>query len=373
MVVESAKGDNDLVDIIKKMIAFVGKDTKAKNESKKTIVVIRSILISVLVYFSINVCVGNLVKDSRSLVFYIVYFAIFVGIFVASYKYKSIVVLWMFNIGMLIFILVSLEFFGWNVGVQHFLIVMLMLYFFSGYKRYKEKIAYALGICILRIVLYYIYQRRAMLLPLTASNIGILQIINTITIFWCLSFIAYEFSKDGQELEGKLVEYNEQLEKLANTDKLTGLYNRRKAWDYLETIIKKYGEKSGFSLCICDIDFFKKVNDNYGHDIGDEVLKGVSRIFQDEMKGKDFVARWGGEEFLLLFPGSNGNDAYMKLEDIRNKIKAMRVRCGEQEINITMTFGLAEYDYSENAENTIKEADRKLYLGKESGRNKIVY
>jgi diguanylate cyclase (GGDEF)-like protein len=363
----------NLLNILKKFLAFVGKDTKAKNESKKTIVVIRGILISVLVYFSINVCVGNLVKDSRSIIFYIVYFAIFAGIFAASYKYKSIVVLWMFNIGMTVFILISLDFFGWNVGVQHFLVVMLLLYFFSGYRRYPEKIIYAVCLCAIRIVLYYVYQRRAMLLPLTASSINTLQVINTITIFWCMSFIAYIFSRDGQELEGKLVEYNEQLEKLANTDALTGLYNRRKGLDYIESVLKKSGSNGGFSLCICDIDFFKKVNDHYGHDCGDEVLKSIAQIFIDEMKGKDFVARWGGEEFLLLFPGSNGDKAYAKLEHIRQKIKEMKIKHGEEEINVTMTFGLAEYDYSGNFENTLKEADHKLYQGKESGRDKIVY
>lgn len=360
-------------NVLKKIIAFIGKDTKAKNESKKTIVVIRNIIISILVYFSINAVIGNVIKDIRSTIFYIAFFAVFAGIFACSYQFKTIVTLWMFNVGMLAFILAILNFFGWNVGVQHFLIVMLLLYFFSGYQRYKQKFAYAAAICVIRIILFYLYQNRTPLLPLTSSIIETLQIVNTVTIFWCISLIAYIFSRDGQELEGKLVQYNEQLEKQANTDKLTGLYNRRKAWEYLEWVARDRSESCGFSLCICDIDFFKKVNDTYGHDMGDEVLKKVAGIFEEEMSGKDFVARWGGEEFLLLFPGCNGDDAYVKLESIRRKIKDMRIRKDDIEIGITMTFGLAEHDYSKKADDTIKAADRKLYQGKEQGRDRIVY
>lgn len=360
-------------NILKKIGKFIGKDTKAKNESKKTTVVIRNIIISILVYFCINAIIGNAAKDMRNIIFFIFFIVFLVGMFACTYYFRTTTVLWMFNAAMLVFIVTILVFFGWNVGVQHFLMVMLLLYFFSGYKRYKEKFLFAALLCALRFLLFSIFHDRAPLLPISASAVNILQAVNTVAIFWCLSLIAYFFSKDSQELEGKLVQYNEQLEKLANTDKLTGLFNRRKAWDYLEKIAKEKSECSGFSLCICDIDFFKKVNDQYGHDVGDEVLKNVAGIFMEEMKGKNLAARWGGEEFLLLFPDCNGDDAYVKLEHIGRKIKDMRVGKEDAEIGITMTFGLAEYDYSGELEDTIKEADRKLYQGKEQGRDRIIY
>ncbi len=360
-------------NIFKKIIAFIEKDTKAKNESKKTIVVIREILISVLVYFSINAIIGNVMEDIRSTFFYFVFFVAFVGILACSYRFRTVGIILMFNIGMLIFILVILYFFGWNVGVQHFLMVMLLLSFFSGYQKYKQKFIYAGFLCVVRIILFYMYRDRDPFLPLTDSNIDILQIVNTITIFWCISLIAYTFSRDGQEQDFKLVQYNEQLENLANTDNLTGLYNRRMAWEYLDSLVQDRSVDFGISLCICDIDFFKKVNDTYGHDMGDEVLKNVADIFKEEMSGEDFVARWGGEEFLLIFPKCNGDDAYVKLVNLKSKIKHMRIKKDDIEIGITMTFGLAEYDYSKKAEDTIKEADNKLYYGKEHGRDQIVY
>lgn len=290
-----------------------------------------------------------------------------------SYHYLSLTTLWMFNTGIIVWICTTVHMFGWNIGVQHFLMVLLILYFFSSYKQYALKIFYAVFLCALRILLFYIYHYREPMWPLSTREENIMQIINTITIFACISVIAFIFSRDSQMLEGKLIDYNAMLEKQANTDTLTGLYNRRKAIEYMENMTKEKADHSVFSLCICDIDFFKKVNDNYGHDIGDEVLKGISQIFMEETKRDGFAARWGGEEFLLLFPRCNGDNACMKIEQIRKKIKAMKVKKDNLEIGVTMTFGIAEYDYINGLNATIKEADEKLYLGKERGRDIIIF
>ncbi len=365
----------DKTNIVESVKDFITKDTQAKNESKKTVVVIRIILISIMIYFFANIVVGNVlssITDVRNLLFFTGCMVGFIGIYACTYFLRTRLVFWIFNIAMFVFIAVILVLFGWNVGVQHFLIVMLMLNFFSAYNKHKQKFVVATLLCIVRLILFQIFYGREPFLPLPSGINTTLQTINTIAIFWCLSVIAYIFSKDGQEMESKLVEYNMQLEKQANTDKLTGLYNRRKAWDYLEQLTDGK-HMHNFSLCICDIDWFKKVNDTYGHDVGDEVLKGIATIFAEEMQGKDMVARWGGEEFLLVFPDTNGDHAYSKLEHIRSRIKALKVQKGDVEINVTMTFGLAEYDCGGGFEATIKNADRKLYRGKEEGRDRIIY
>jgi len=357
----------------KRIADFIGKDVKAQNESKKLIVVIRLILISVIIYFSINglFCIPewNLI----AILFYGIFFAVFAGLFAISYFCKSLVTLWMFNAGMIVWICSIVYFFGWNIGVQHFIMVLLILYFFSSYKQYAGKVLYAVFLCVLRIFLFYIYHYKEPLWPLSSVQENALQIINTITIFWCISVIAFIFSNDSQELESKLVEYNSQLEKQANTDALTGLYNRRKALEYVRHLMDNQTGYMGFSLCICDIDFFKRVNDEHGHDFGDEVLKSISRILMEEMEERIFVARWGGEEFLLLFPECNGDDAFIKLEDIRRRIKEMKIRKDDVEIGVTMTFGLAEYDFNNDLTAILKEADEKLYQGKEQGRDRIIY
>lgn len=359
--------------IFNKIKNFIGRDVKSKNESKKLIVVIRFLLILIMVYFSINGLFYIPKLDFKKFLYIIFFFAVFISIFYMSYHCKSLSTLWMFNIVMIVWICSIVHMFGWNIGVQHFLMVLLILYFFSSYKRYLQKISYAVFLCTFRIVLFFIYHYKEPMWKLSTDEENILQIINTITIFVCISVIAFIFSKDSQELEGKLIDYNCMLEKQANTDTLTGLYNRRKAIEYMEQLTKGQNDHSGFSLCICDIDFFKKVNDNYGHDCGDEVLKGISDIFMEETKKDGFAARWGGEEFLLLFPRCNGDNACIKIEQIRRKIKEMRIKKDKIEIGVTMTFGIAEYDYINGLTATIKEADEKLYLGKERGRDIIIF
>lgn len=352
---------------------LITKDVAAKNESKKLIVIIRILLLSVIVYLLLNgiICISQ--PDVRTILFYGGFLAVFIGIFALSYRYRSKIIFWMFNIEMIIWICMILHMFGWNIGVQHFLMVLLVLSFFSSYKQYAGKIFYAIFLCALRIVLFYIYHEREGLWSVNAAEINLLQVINTITIFWCISVIAFIFSNNSQELESKLIEYNIQLEKQANTDTLTGLYNRRKAMEYMEYLLKNQSGSSGFSLCICDIDFFKKVNDSYGHDFGDEVLKAISHLFMNEIGEKNFVARWGGEEFLLLFPECNGDNAWNILEKLRRKIKELKVRKGDMEVSVTMTFGLAEYDFTNGLTATITEADEKLYKGKKRGRDIVIF
>lgn len=361
-------------NILKKAADFITKDTSNKNESKKLIVVIRIILLSILVYFTANlIFCSTIFSGGIVYLLYIAFLIIFTGIFALSYLVDTIYTLWLFNMSIITWICAIIHFFGWTVGVQHFLLVLLILYFFSSYKQYTGKICYAVAMCALKIILFLTYNGKASVLHLSTMEINMLQILNSIAVCWCISVVGFIFSNDTQELEEKLVVYNSQLEQQANTDTLTGLFNRRRAIEYLNYIVKNQNNNAGFSLCICDIDFFKKVNDNYGHDFGDEVLKKISEIFKEEVNGKNLVARWGGEEFLLLFPGCNGDDAYIKLERLRNRIKETKIKKNGLEIGITMTFGLAEYDFKNGLEATIKEADDKLYMGKNKGRDIIIY
>lgn len=358
---------------LKKIADFIGKDTTSKNESKKLVVVIRFLILSVIVYFIFEALMCTAAFHVKGMLFYLAFTAAFTGIFAMSYKSGTKPVLWMFNLGTIIWVCIIVHYFGWNIGVQHFLMVLLVLYFFSGYKQYTGKIVFAVALCGFRILLFYLYQDADAIWKLSPAAENAYQIVNTITIFWCISVVAYVFSVDTQEMEGKLVDYNNQLKVQAATDTLTGLPNRRKAEEYLNAALQEQQTFVGFSLCICDIDYFKRVNDQYGHDVGDEVLREIARIFKEEVRDGDFAARWGGEEFLLLFPECNGDIAFMKLDRMRRRINAFRFKKDDMDFGITMTFGLAEYDFKNGLQATIKEADEKLYLGKEQGRDRIIF
>lgn len=364
------------VNVLKRIVEFVGKDTATQNESKKVTVIIRIIILSFLMYSVCNIFLCNILQNILLLCFCGLFLVIFAGIFAASYRCRTFTVLWLFNITTIMWIVAVVHYFGWNVGVQHFLMVLMILYFFSSYKHYVSKILFTIFLCIFRIILFFLYHTGTAVLQIAPWQENLLQITNTITIFWCLAVISYICSRDGQELEGKLVEYNNRLKEEAGTDTLTGLFNRRKAMECMEEIISRSkfggGYSQGLSLCICDIDFFKKVNDSYGHDFGDEVLKAISRVFK-EMPERSIAARWGGEEFLLIFPDCNGDDAYIALENVRDSIKNTVVEKNDVKVSVTMTFGLTEYNFASDLEAAIKEADEKLYMGKNSGRDRIIY
>lgn len=357
----------------KKLIDFIAKDTGDQNESKKLIVVLRVLILSLLSYYAIHTVMAVIYMAAGAWLVFASVVVFFAALFALSYHLHTRQVLVGFQIGILVLVWIMVRNFSWNVGVQHFLTVLLILTFFSSYKQYFRKIVSAICLCGVRLGLYYLYRHAIPVWDLSPEVESILQVMNTVIAFWCISVISFIFSNASQELEGKLVEYNNYLELQANTDTLTKLYNRRWAGERLAEMSKNPEEYGEFSICICDIDFFKKVNDNYGHDFGDEVLRAISAIFRREMKNNGFAARWGGEEFLLVFTSCNGDEAYIKLENIRRLIKALQVTKEDTTVSVTMTFGLVEYDFFNGIEKTINQADKKLYMGKESGRDVIIY
>ena len=158
------------------------------------------------------------------------------------------------------------------------------------------------------------------------------------------------------------------LRKLIGTDPLTSLFNRRSCNNKLRALEQ---DKEEFCIVMCDIDWFKKINDTYGHDAGDYVLVTISQIFQENIKDCGFASRWGGEEFLLVYK-LGLQDTRAKVEQLQNTIREFNFQYQDKSFRVTMTFGI-EGDHTGNSyEERIKEADNKLYVGKNDGRNQIV-
>lgn len=159
------------------------------------------------------------------------------------------------------------------------------------------------------------------------------------------------------------------LKRLIERDALTGLYNRRAGERKLDRL-ELEGTKS--SISIGDIDFFKKFNDNFGHECGDVVLKEVAACLNEGMRGKGFVARWGGEEFLLVFEGMEEIAAGLYLNDILQSVRDRVIEYDGQTHSVTMTFGVVGRVDGEKISDQIRRADDKLYEGKQGGRNRVV-
>ncbi len=352
--------------------SFFTKDTASEGESAKLLIVLRILFTSIVVYSVISMifcfCMGY--PDAAFCFAGVI--IIYALMFCFSFHVRTLPLVIAVNAVSVICTVVGFKILGPNVSIQDFFIVIVVMVYFSGYGNYRIKGIYT--VCV--FVLYYILQSRSgsifAAIPFSYNAQQVMEMLNILASFWCVAIICYVYSKDSQKLEGKLIEYNRILRQQASTDTLTGLHNRRSANEFIEKLIRRNDEK-GFSVCMCDIDFFKKVNDSYGHDIGDKVLAGFAQALVDNVTEECLVSRWGGEEFLIVFPNMNGDEARSLLDVIRTKVKKIEFDTGSRKFSITVTYGLAEYGFNGDAESVVKEADEKLYIGKENGRDQIVF
>lgn len=167
----------------------------------------------------------------------------------------------------------------------------------------------------------------------------------------------------------------ENIKKEAATDSLTGLLNRKSFDELLESSAQEAQEiKETFALLMVDIDHFKKFNDTYGHQIGDQVLKLVAATLKNGVKGGDIVARYGGEEFCLILPRTTKEDAAIVAEHLRANVSSKDVinrGTGKVLGQIRLSAGVAEYSIGEKLEDIIEAADKALYDAKNTGRDKV--
>jgi len=170
--------------------------------------------------------------------------------------------------------------------------------------------------------------------------------------------------------EGLKQEVTQAIEK-ATTDNLTKCYNRNKLEVVLAAeILQHKNEEEPFSLIMMDIDFFKRINDNYGHEVGDVVLAGFAETVRKNIKKKDIFVRWGGEEFIILFHHCTGEEAMMIAERLRSKVEDTPLHEGN--IHITSSLGVASWHGAEDTEaQLLKRVDEALYMAKRTGRNRV--
>lgn len=175
------------------------------------------------------------------------------------------------------------------------------------------------------------------------------------------------------ERTAELREANEKLAQAARVDHLTGLLNRRGFGEEAEAeSFRAFRSGRQFSVVLADVDHFKQVNDEYGHACGDHVLKRVAAVLAERTRDVDRVARWGGEEFILLLPETDSSGAAVLAEKLREVIAENLFEYDGQRLSVTMTFGIAEHRKGEALETCIARADTALYTGKERGRNKVM-
>lgn len=180
----------------------------------------------------------------------------------------------------------------------------------------------------------------------------------------------------NEQLNNRVAEIEKlqfELRQQALRDPLTGLYNRRYLADVLDRELARVTrEKKPMSIIIMDIDHFKKVNDTHGHQVGDQFLKMIANLIAGHSRTSDIACRYGGEEFLLVMPGTSLSIAAMRAEELRVRCSSIRIPHGSRNLEVSMSMGVASYPkHGSTAEEIVIKADKALYWSKQNGRNRV--
>jgi diguanylate cyclase (GGDEF)-like protein/PAS domain S-box-containing protein len=192
--------------------------------------------------------------------------------------------------------------------------------------------------------------------------------------YWVYSTISPVFDDQGDIIEYTAIRQDitdkKKVEELSITDQLTKLYNRVKLEEvFLNELQRANRYQNHFSMMILDIDYFKSVNDTYGHDIGDETLKDVAKILKNSVREIDTIGRWGGEEFIVITPETGIDECMILAQKIRKNIENYTFNVVGKK---TSSFGVTEFIKGDTQESMVKRADTGLYKAKESGRNCVI-
>lgn len=253
---------------------------------------------------------------------------------------------------------------GLESGFHYYLLVMLPLIFVSPRRSSGRKVMLGMLLLAIYVGLDLAMHRIAPTYATPAVALDAVRVFNIVATFLLLARLAHDYFTTVQSADTR-------LRTIASTDPLTGALNRR---SLLDAAHRSMAEGVSFSIVLADVDHFKSVNDTYGHDCGDRVLVAIHQALYKAVRPDDEVARWGGEEFVLLLPKTSAAEAEVVAHRARRSIDALEIAVGDRALSTvrpTMTFGVASLSGGESPEACIARADAALYAGKAAGRNRV--
>ena len=359
--------------LYEKIRNLVLRDLEKEGESNDLSILLRALsILGTIHFFSFIFPIASIGHIVITL-FLIFGIGIMMGVFICTYENRTMYGLWLYNILILFFCILMSMCIDWGLFFVPHIFTTILLVFYCIKLPIFRKIFYA-GFCTvimlaLSIAHFFIPMRTS---PPLIIKITLLT-LNIIITFLSFTIVSYAFYLKYTKSEEKIIQYNKRLEHMVNTDALTTLWNRRAMNEHLSILVNKHNKyQADFSIAILDIDFFKKVNDEYGHGMGDFVLKSLSYLLKTFMDEKGHVARWGGEEFLLTFENMDYDQAIAFMEELRIRIEDQEFAFKDVKLHLTITAGIEEYYSDCGLDQTLSKADEKLYIGKTSGRNQIV-
>ena len=217
---------------------------------------------------------------------------------------------------------------------------------------------------------YHVMLHGCMILNIIISNFWIhyetFSLMITLALPVYIGVIAMLYILESSYADQYLIK--KELEICSFSDELTGAYNRHQIEKLIDKDTERFTFEKNSVVLMIDIDFFKKVNDNFGHDIGDNILKFVAEKIKSQIYGRDYLIRWGGEEFVVILVDYTKDQAIALAEKLRQDIE----NSDNEVCPLTVTIGLCRYNKNETFHNVINKADKALYYGKEHGRNQVV-
>jgi diguanylate cyclase (GGDEF)-like protein len=255
---------------------------------------------------------------------------------------------------------------GWEAGFHFYLILVVPVAIVSSLHKPWVKAAIAIPAGLLYMALDLLLRHATPLEALPPAMLAGLHYFNlggTLLILGLLSTVYYRLVAGADA----------RLRHQACTDPLTQLRNRRFAMEVIQheaAVCQRAGRP--LALVIGDVDHFKRVNDGHGHEAGDTALKAVAQALREGVREVDHVARWGGEEFLMLLPEADARAALLAAERVRHSVQALAVQHKGQHLPLTITLGVSVLARGETIEQALARADRALYRGKQEGRNRAV-
>lgn len=252
---------------------------------------------------------------------------------------------------------------GWESGFHYFLLMFIPALFVTMHTRS----AWILAACLwayyvgLNVLMWYIEP----LQPISSNALLGVHVFNLTTVFCMFSYLSLFYVVT-------VTRAHKNLARMATTDSLTGLFNRRHMIALMDTELSKYQRRSShLTLMLMDLDHFKQINDQYGHDIGDQVLVTVSDLLKSSMREQDYIGRWGGEEFLAVLPETDLDQATASAERIRQAIQTLVIDSDDKNVSVTISIGITQHRAEELLSNAIARADHALYASKSDGRNRV--
>lgn len=252
-----------------------------------------------------------------------------------------------------------------NTGPLWIFMVSPVALFFGGLK--KGLLSISIFVIIISVIMFFPGEQ------LLATSYTYEFKTRLLYSFLTITFLSAFYEHSRQQSFDFMQEMSNKYEQMAKLDHLTQLSNRRDAMDKLDYEMRRVERNcTPLAIILCDVDHFKQVNDNFGHDAGDKTLVLLARLFQETLRKQDIVARWGGEEFLFVLPQTTSYQAQTVANKIRDKIKSTAIEYEGALFEITVSMGISEITTKKSdIENAIAKADEYLYKAKANGRDQF--